>query len=241
MDDVFTQLNRVQRSARMGFLWPGTSLFHPPRQFHWKGHQWTLKVPEEKSLSWVFKDVIIDDEYGLEKIVYRPKTILDIGANVGIFSVWAAANFPGVTIHAYEPNTALKGFLDTNLIQASAQAFYEGVSGEDGWGTFVPQGESMSGQCSTTNNGDIPMVSLRTAIERIGGTVDLLKLDCEGAEWSIFSNPESFKNIKSVRMEYHLIQQDQTLQRLIDTFNIMGFHLIDKKPNSNFGIAWFER
>ena len=39
-------------------------------------------------------------------------TVLDIGANIGAFSLWAAHRWPGCTINAYEPNPATFALLE---------------------------------------------------------------------------------------------------------------------------------
>jgi FkbM family methyltransferase len=42
-------------------------------------------------------------------------TILDIGANVGAFSLWASLRWPGSTIHAFEPHPGTFAYLRRNL------------------------------------------------------------------------------------------------------------------------------
>ena len=49
-------------------------------------------------------------------------------------------------------------------------------------------------------------VSLATAIERIGVAVDLLKLDCEGAEWEILKSEGCWHVVRNIRMEIHFLQ-----------------------------------
>src|SRR5262249_61722251 len=53
-------------------------------------------------------------ELGMDLI--SPGTrVLDIGANVGIYSLpWAAVN-PGVTVHCFEPNPAVRARLARNV------------------------------------------------------------------------------------------------------------------------------
>lgn len=238
---MLTNLCRVVKAARMGFIWRGTSRFTPPLRFYWKSRRWSLRIPAEKSLGWVFRDVVLDDEYGLEKLHLQPKTILDVGANVGIFTLWAGTNFPGAAIHSYEPNAALKEYLRENIGQVDAKLHAEGVSGHDGFGSFAQKGESMVGKCTESASGNIPVVSLQTAIARMGGSVDLLKLDCEGAEWSILEHPEAFAAVRCVRMEYHLTQPGHSTERLVKAFDRMEFRCSRLSPNQGFGLAWFDR
>jgi len=232
---------RLLKCLKMGFVWPGTKRFSPPLKFRWSGRVFSLRVPPEESLGWVFRDVVVDDEYGLGRLPFTPQTILDVGANVGIFSLWAGVNFPGATIHSYEPNAALQQFLTENISQVSARWHMEGVSGHDGFGSFAQEGESMVGQCTESETGDIPVVSLQTAIKRMGGAVDLLKLDCEGSEWSILENLEPFAAVRCVRMEYHLVQPGHSTERLCKAFERMGFACSHLAANQGFGLAWFDR
>jgi len=238
---VLKNIKRLRKAARMGFLWPGTSRFSLPRKFKWKGRTWSLDTPSENTLNWVFRDLLIDDEYGLERLGPPPKTILDVGANVGMFSLWAGANFPDAAIHAYEPNPSLQQYLSENTRQVGATIHAEGVSGSDGLGSFTKGTQSMVGQCRESETGDIAVVSLRTAIDRIGGSVDLLKLDCEGAEWSILEHAKDFESVGSVRMEYHLTDPKRSTQCLVEAFKRMDFRCTHLSPNQGFGLAWFDR
>jgi hypothetical protein len=48
-------------------------------------------------------DLIFNGGYDVPMLA-PPKTVLDIGANCGMFTVWAARRWPGARIHAYEPD-----------------------------------------------------------------------------------------------------------------------------------------
>jgi hypothetical protein len=47
---------------------------------------------------------------------------------------------------------------------------------------------SLCNRLRVADGGEIRMISIRSAIELLGGAVDLLKLDCEGGEWNILEN-----------------------------------------------------
>jgi FkbM family methyltransferase len=241
MKKALANLFRIKTAAQMGFLWTGTTRFVAPTSFKWRSRRWSLTLPPETTLNWIFRDLLLDDEYGLAKLRNTPTTILDIGANVGMFSLWAGINFPGAVIHAYEPNVNLQKFLASNAGQVGARIFNEGVSGTDGRGSFNQNGESMGGQCRAGENGDIAVASLSTAIRRVGGAVDLLKLDCEGAEWSMLEYPEAFAAVRRVRMEYHLLNANHSIERLTEVFQRMGFYRSRLSQNQGFGLAWFDR
>lgn len=241
MNAVIAYADRLLKAARMSVFWNGTTRFDLPRQFRYNSRAFSIAGPQEKSLAWVFRDIILDDEYGLNKLAKKPATVLDVGGNIGLFTLWAGVNYPEATIHVYEPNTALLDSLKSNVKQVRATVFAEGVAGQDGAGTFIVNGESMVGQCKVAPTGDIRLVSLRTAVARLGGSVDLLKLDCEGAEWEIFDDLEPFQAVGMVRMEYHLTRPDRSLGWMIDRLESVGFSLLKLQLNSGFGIAWFDR
>jgi FkbM family methyltransferase len=241
MKNVIAHSDRFLKAARMGVFWNGTTQFTLPKRFKYNSRACSIVGPQEKSLAWVFRDLILDDEYGLTKLAKKPETVLDVGGNIGLFALWAGVNFPQATIHVYEPNPELLDSLENNAKQVGATIYSEGMGGQDGTGAFIKNGESMVGQCEIAPTGDINLVSLRTAVERLGGSVDLLKLDCEGAEWEIFDDLEPFKAVGMVRMEYHLTRPDRSLGWMIDRLTGAGFRLLRLQPNQGYGIAWFDR
>ena len=55
-----------------------------------------------------FLSIFLDDDYYLERQNKEVSSVLDIGANLGFFSIAARNAFPNATIHSYEPNEDLK-------------------------------------------------------------------------------------------------------------------------------------
>src|SRR5947207_39777 len=59
----------------------------------------TLVSPPDEPFIALFEEVWVDRCYRAERLALRPgDTILDIGAHVGLFSVWSCVNFPGVRV-----------------------------------------------------------------------------------------------------------------------------------------------
>jgi hypothetical protein len=75
---------------------------------------------------------------------------------------------------------------------------------------------------------------------RIGGNVDLLKLDCEGAEWQILQDVDTMRHVRSVRMEYHK-NGGHTLDELLGLARDAGFDASHVQDRDRFGIAWLQR
>jgi FkbM family methyltransferase len=243
--DHWNRINLMSRrflsALSMGVYFPGTQKFRLPERFFAHNRYIELTAPQEPGLAWDFINVLLDDEYGLRGIVPHPQTVLDIGANIGLFSLWAARCFPSTTIHAYEPNPRITPFTQENLERVNGVTlFKEAVGAEIGFASVTDNSESRLCQFTPGASEGIRVIQLQEAINRIGGTVDLLKLDCEGAEWDIFRNPAPFKNIKSVRMEYHLTN-GLTVEDIKSIGNSIGFSIDHLEENSGFGIVWFSR
>jgi len=209
-----------------------------PGSFHLKGRDLRINAPNEKGLAYDFMNLVLDDEYGLRRLRSRPQTILDVGANIGLFSMMAGALYPDAKIHAYEPNPRIQKYLRPNLAQVNAKMFPEAVGAEAGTGDVCESGDSRSGVFR--KGGSIKITPLAEAVQRLGGAVDLLKLDCEGDEWDVFGDSLAFRGISSIRMEYHLVG-GRTLGDLIAHARAVGFNLTKLEENDGFGIAWLDQ
>jgi FkbM family methyltransferase len=134
----------------------------------------------------------------------RPPALLDLGANIGLFGVWALDRFPGAQITAFEPDP-------TNAAVARRTM---GVNGaEDRWRLFEAAAmdrdgrvEFLSGVFSRSRiepgegTIDVEAVDVFPFLE----TVDLAKVDIEGGEWAILGDPR-FRQLEvpAIVLEYH--------------------------------------
>ena len=125
----------------------------------------------------ILKEVVLDDEYQLLNLK-EPKVIVDIGAGVGEFSIHAALRFPKAKVIAFEADPDRYRMLQTNIE-------YLGLNSIE-----IHRKE----------------VGLQNQIsDHISEEIDLLKIDCEGAEAIILNslNGEIFRKIRRISMEYH--------------------------------------
>jgi FkbM family methyltransferase len=177
--------------------------FEVPRSISIAGRRIPLICPPGGGHKNDFIDIFLRDSYHLGLItrdngIHR---IVDIGANIGWFSLAARAYFPGAVISAYEPNPIALATLRPNVANIVVEVNASAVGGASGWVRVEhPEGETNLGR--TIPGGDIPCVSIREVLERIG-RVDLLKLDCEAAEWEILDALPS-DTVRWLTMEYHL-------------------------------------
>ncbi len=225
----------------MGVQFRGTSNFELPRRFHLGQTEISLDAPEEVGLRSDFINVLLDDEYGLGKAVGTPRTICDIGANIGLFSLWARHKFPDAKIHSYEPNPRVLECLQKNLQGQDVTVYPEAVGAESGKIEMEDKWDSRNAKIQSSSEGRIEMVSIATAIERLGGEIDLLKMDCEGGEWDIFQAADALKKVKVIRMEYHLKAHKKSVEDFKGLVTAAGYHIERMWEQEFFGIAWLKR
>lgn len=185
-----------------------------------------------------FLTCFIEDEYGLASTNGEIRTILDIGANFGFFSVAARSYFPTALIHAYEPNPRTLVCTAKNAQNAGFELFGEAVGGVSGMVSMDDPADANLAR--TVYGGNIPQVSLATAVERLNGQVDLAKIDCEGAEWEMFQYPEPWNHIGLVRMEYHLWGK-RKFSDLKECLDSLGFKIDLHRTSGEWGTVWAHR
>jgi len=141
----------------------------------------------------VFREVFLFGTYSINASV-SPKTIVDAGANIGLSSVYFAKKYPEATIYAIEPERSNFMQLQKNTAPYSniipIQSALWGIDtplrvtdiNENHWAFTVQE-------CDESHPESVRGLSITTLIDqhRIG-TIDLLKMDIEGAECGIFGS-----------------------------------------------------
>lgn len=187
---------------------------------------------------WSIKETFLDrfyERFGVP--IENGWTIIDIGAGIGEYTIFAAQLCPDSRIIAFEPYREsfelLKRNLDLNRIN-NVEIYSDAISGNDGSlfleisGSDPLQFKSVDkiNDNLNTDHQKINAISLLSAINRSGiETCDLLKLDCEGAEYDILLNtpPEVLNKIKRIVMEYHdgIVKYDHNI--LVEFLKAKGF------------------
>lgn len=240
IERVTTLLRRWWIARRFGVRFHGMSKTTLPQAIRFGGTTRPMRIPGDNLFVADFANVVLDDDYGLRQLSPPPRTIVDIGSNIGMFSAYARGLFPGATIHAYEPSPHTAELNRFNAADPRTTLFVEGVAAGAGRARMVELGASTLSRTETTEDGEIVLTPFSEVIERVGGTIDLLKIDCEGAEWDFMTDPVQFADIGAIRMEYHLVD-GRTLDDLHAMAEAIGFKVVRLLENQGFGIAWLDR
>jgi FkbM family methyltransferase len=170
----------------------------------------TRLVDGQGTLAGTIAVVFIRREYGT---VDNFRTIVDIGANIGSFAIYAAQSNPLATIYCFEPEPAnfdsLKNNIDINGLHDRVSAFQcavASVSGDRQLAVIDPLSNSFHMVPVGASMQTVPCTTVGAILDNLGlDQIDLLKLNCEGAEYEILEGcrAEDFSRISNIRLEYH--------------------------------------
>jgi FkbM family methyltransferase len=141
----------------------------------------------------VFRHVFIRKELDFQHRV-RPMLIIDGGAYVGYSSLWFANKFPKAKIIAVEPEEANYESLRKNTchypnIQPMNSAVWNKQACLKVKDTGLGEAMFMVEECSPKDQDCFKATTIQEILEESGfSTIDVLKLDIQGAEKEVFSN-----------------------------------------------------
>lgn len=178
----------------------------------------TIKVP--KNMLPPFKEIFFDQVYLKhipQAILKKEKlSVIDIGANVGYFSIFMLYNFPGSRVYSFEPmpfnfNKIQHYKAENNL--SGLTAYNKAVSGTNGTLSLNHAGNdafstmaSVYESTGRNNKIEVEAVTLESIFhDHKLDRLDFMKLDCEGSEYAIlYSAPETLlSSISAMSIETH--------------------------------------
>ena len=158
--------------------------------------------------------------------------VVDIGANQGLFSVYAARN--GALVYAFEPLTENLTILEENVSQNGMdnqvnihKLAVTGNSYEaDLFFGMGQGGDIISGSASIVDNNrggkihatrKVKGIPINELLEFCSLTqCDFLKIDCEGGEYNIFDNisVDNLRKFDRISLEFHRGDSDTICEKL---------------------------
>ncbi len=178
-----------------------------------------------------------------------PNIIFDIGANIGITAIWMAKKYPDAKILCFEPMQENFEILESNIKPYNNITAYDFGLGESTCTVDIFANEDRGNQggfslFQLANDGDdtgteekvFAQVNIKSAAEFIKekdiSTIDILKVDTEGAEYEILKSipEELLSKVQWVMGELHGIKNFETLALLDRWFSIQ----LDKRLTRHF-------
>jgi FkbM family methyltransferase len=188
------------------------------RTYNYKGKLLYYTKPTE--LLHGLREIFVDEIYSVN-LPSRP-FIIDCGANIGMSVIYLKERFPDAEIVAFEPDEKNFELLSKNV--ASFQLNHvtirqEAVWVEDTELTFKSDG-TMGSKIDVVGTGNYAKVKASRLKDFLNTKIDFLKIDIEGAEYSVLKDIESsLDNVENMFLEYHG-NFDQN-NELIEIFSIL--------------------
>jgi FkbM family methyltransferase len=211
-----------------------------------------LNAPDRVA-AWGISRQISGGEYSFPGFLpQRGEHVIDIGANIGVFALWAARK--GASVVCYEPSPETFDCLVRNAAGRSIKVTNAAVvgrsNGEQTVRLYLHEerstrhtllGHEIGSGRTLARHIDVPAVSID---EVLADDCDLLKVDCEGAEFQIFGEAEVsvLRRTRRAVVEFHRSVGDPLV--LVRRFSDAGFDaqiLSGADPSEAFGVIGARR
>ena len=243
--DVTNRIRIARNLLRCGVTL-GSVLLYPVRrrltgknQLKLRGGVTVAALAAEPLLS-IFHEVWVERHYAIPGFAAKPgDVIVDIGANVGVFTLWAARRSKGARIISVEPFPATARFLRENLARSGignvtvVEACVGGAEREvvlrsrgPAAGNTIYEHDAYGSQLeaiATCKMTTLDRIFADHAIDECA----LLKLDCEGAEYEILyaASEKTLRAIRNIAMEYHVGMNEHSPPELVQFLREHGFRV----------------
>ncbi|MBE7495693.1 MAG: FkbM family methyltransferase [Verrucomicrobiaceae bacterium] len=250
---------RSRRRLRLDYLcsrllrlcsFPG---LNQPRQVTLQGLQLHYRFNRGDLQS--LREVLVLDTYA-SVLPFRPSTVLDLGANIGLTSVWLHSRLQGSQTQsglvkpkqflAVEAVPANASVAQTNFgaNQVPGEVVCAAVGQQTGQAWFLSRRESNLGclvDRAMPGAVPVPVTNIRELLDRFPGRhVDLVKMDIEGAEAALLGRElDWLDTVQSMVVEWHDDRADP--RPLIGNVVAAGFehqHVNEKRQDN---LSLFQR
>ncbi len=181
----------------------------------------------------IVKEIFLLDHYkfALEHLP-ASGTVVDVGAQIGVFTGFIAHHSPDATVHSFEPMSDNFAMLEKNIAGnhfKNVHPHQQAVSSEEGELKLYLSDDN-TGMHSLYRPSErfetVQSMAFDTLYKKLGiDTCDVLKLDCEGAEYDIIggASRETLARTKAIVMEYHNPEKNPAM---LEQLKAAGFEVM---------------
>jgi FkbM family methyltransferase len=239
----------------------GLSAFAPFETALRDGNSYRLEEYYDLETLW---QVYFHRVYHLES---TDRVIVDAGANIGLFSCFAAATLPECRVYSVEPfpptYKRLERHVQSNGLSYRIQCFQTALAGASGYVAMAAEGGASqmvrvikvdaleNGSNESENNAtavaedtiEVEAITLGGFLNRLNEQpVDLLKMDIEGSEYEVLlaAQPHDLDRVKRINVEYHA-KQGFAKRDIVKHLTQCGFHMISDHGAGDYGMLHLKR
>lgn len=172
------------------------------------------------------REVWLDEEYRLPEDAAPYGSLVDLGGNIGLTSLWLAKTYGYKTIVAVEPSTENAELVRINLASNNVDAtvIEAAVGPQDGTAVFAASEESNMGRLGADGDKgiEVTLMSMKSILSTAGvsGQIDLLKLDIEGGEEQLVDGDLGWlSSVRRIVAELHpaIVDTDKVIAAIEDS------------------------
>jgi len=181
-----------------------------------------------------FIDLFYNDEYDGKIVVTEDDVVYDLGANVGVFTMWSLR---AKQIYSFEPtNYLIPHLYDTfHVHHPRVMIFDKAITGKHEIKQFNmgrhSVGNSLYTDLDNPDAVDVQCINIEQFIQENGlKQPTLMKVDIEGSEYEMFDSisDEFIKSVPTWIVEFHYNYEDKA-EQIIHRFLNLGFNVEMKK------------
>ncbi len=212
------------------YLW--NYLFRRKRVAEYKLRNGVRLFDGRGTLAGTMAVIYIRREYGPMKDF---RTILDIGANMGGFSLYAAMKCPNSQVYCFEPEDRNFGILTQNItinsLEKRVLAFQCAVASNSGYRTMGIGSSPLNSLVMMDEYGvnrSVRCITLQDIFKQQGlDRVDFIKMNCEGAEYEILMGctRSDYERMPCISLEYHNLDTGQNGKWLANYLKNQGYQI----------------
>lgn len=173
------------------------------------------------------------DTYLLRELPFTPRTIIDVGANIGSFAARCRVMWPDSSLIAVEADPANHEVLRLSRPDFIPKAVHYGAP-QVSIVSSVHPGTTNTGGSHIEEGEGVPTTTLESLLDGRGWPCcDLLKLDCEGSEFNILENCD-LSRFRCIIGEYH----DQKRWDALRQGRLSGWRVRILRTGGGLGEFW---
>lgn len=201
-----------------------------------------LVIPNEEGIRYVAREIFKSQCYQPVPRVPAPRTVLDIGANIGLAAAYFRLIYPDALIHCVEPDPAALSFLVQNAPRIGNCIIHQvGLYEGDCEKPFYSASNSVIS--SVSKNPYAQATSIPIKLRDAGGFVaglgverfDLIKIDTEGSEVPIIRSLGAIvRDAATVHIEFHSRDDRRTIDDLMNPSHCLFRGVIEVAHRGHF-------
>lgn len=190
-------------------------------------------------------EIFAHDLYGPAARLARDdvRLVVDCGANVGLSVLRWLTLFPRCSVIAFEPHDGHATQAARNIALNAAEGRVDLVRAGVGAADYAASLSDGGSGSTVQESGEGLSIRIVDIFPRLSGRrIDLLKLDCEGAEYAVLGDDRfAGLDVRAIVMEWHARPGGLGRSWCVERLRSLGYAVEELDDGAENGMLWAER